>query len=158
MHVVGSVIPVPDYQRSLRVIRTLGGKVPTGLYALDPVVGARECNWIGSDSAKWASGPLNLFVPWMKPASVPHDCYWSGNLYNDGSRVTFVRSNDEFRDNLDLLANDSFDWAWPRFVRRKLRDARHAEADAAHLVLMSDMCWDIFQKNADFTIGPEVMA
>lgn len=154
------MIPVPDYQRSLRVIRTLGGKVPPGLYALDPYAGATECNWIGSNdpSAKWASIPLNIIVPWMKPASVPHDCWWSGKLYNDGTRAHFVQSNDEFRDNLDLIADDSFDWAWPKFVRRKLRDARHAQADAAHLVLMSDMCWEIWQKNAEYDLGPEVVA
>lgn len=85
------------------------------MYDLDPAIGVRECNWIGSDdpSSKWASGPLNLFLPWMKPASVPHDGWWSGKLYNDGSRAHFVQSNDEFIGNLELLARDSFGWNFP---------------------------------------------
>lgn len=135
----------------------LGGKLPPGLFSVDPEVGAMECNWIGSNdpSAKWASGFLNTFLPWMKPASVPHDCWWSGKLYNDGSRISFVRSNDEFMQNLDLFAGDSFGWAFPAILRRKLRDARRWEADGAHKVLMSNPCWDIWQKNAEAGIGPE---
>jgi len=152
------VIPVRQYKASMAKIRKLGGFVPLGAYSLDPKTGAALCNWIGSDdpSAKWASVPLNILLPWMKPASVPHDLWWSGALYNDGTRKHFVQSNDEFRGNLDLLAEDSFGWAWPKILRTKLRDARHWEADGAHNVLMSDMCWDIWQKNAEIEPGPEV--
>lgn len=152
------MIPVRQYKASMAKIRKLNGFVPLGAYGLDPKTGAVLCNWIGSDdpSAKWASVPLNILLPWMKPASVPHDLWWSGLLYNDGTRKHFVQSNDEFRGNLDLFAEDSFSWAWPKILRTKLRDARHWEADGAHKVLMSDMCWDIWQKNAEIEPGPEV--
>jgi hypothetical protein len=139
-------------------IRKLNGFVPLGAYDLDPKTGAAMCNWIGSDdpSAKWASIPLNILLPWMKPASVPHDLWWSGALYNDGSRHLFSLSNYEFRENLELFADDSFGWAWPKLLRTKLRDARRWEADKAYKVLMSDMCWEIWLKNAEIEPGPEV--
>ena len=151
------MIPVKEYKASLKQISRLHGFVPPGTYGLDPVAGASRCNWIGSNdpSAKWASVPLNLFLPWMKPASVPHDLYWS-DLHNDGSHRLFSLSNYEFRENLELFAGDSFGWTWPKILRTKLRDARRWEADKAHGVLMSDMCWDIWQKNAEIEPGPEV--
>ena len=154
------MIPVADYARSIRYIQRLGGALPPGLEIRSPAFCAGECNWIGSDdpSSKWASDALNTFLPWMKPASVPHDCWWSRYLFNDGTRAHFLRSNDEFRDNLDLIAEDSFRAVYPSILRRKFRDARHWEADKARRVLMSDMCWEIWQRNAEIEPGPEVMA
>jgi len=130
-------------------LRRLGAPCPPGFWDRDPREIAALCNWIGSDdpSAKWASLPLNTVLPWMKPASVPHDGWWSP-WYNDGSRKLFKQSNDEFRDTLDLLAKDSFGWVWPGFLRRKLRDARQVEADVAHFVLMSGPCFRIWEANA----------
>ena len=151
------MIPVKDYKASLKRIYKLHGFVPPGTSDLDPVAGASRCNWIGSDdpSSKWASMPLNILLPWMKPSSVPHDLYWS-DLHNDGSRHLFSLSNYEFRENLELFADDSFGWAGPKLLRTKLRDARRWEADKAYKILMSDMCWEIWLKNAEIEPGPEV--
>ena len=150
------MIPVSDYLRVSQLLQRLGASVPPGFYDIPPQDGAAQCNWIGSDdpSAKWASVPLNLLLPWMKPASVPHDLWWSP-LYNDGSRELFERSNREFRENLDLLADDSFGWVWPRVLRSKLQDARHWEARRAYYVLMDQFA--IWQRNAAPEPGPERM-
>lgn len=149
------MIPESDYLRVSRQIQRLGGPVPPGFYDIPAHEGSALCNWIGSDdpSAKWASAPLNLLLPWMKPASVPHDIWWSP-LYNDGSRELFERSNREFRQILDLLADESFGWVWPRSLRAKLRDARHWEARQAYRVLMDQ--FPIWQRNAAPEPGPEV--
>ena len=66
--------------------------------------------------------------PWMKPASVPHDLWWSGALYNDGTRSTSSSPTTGSRE--------------PGPIRRRLlwlgmaedpqnqaADARHWEAD-----------------------------
>lgn len=152
------MIPERDYIRTCQTLQRIGAPIPPGFYDIPPSVGAPLCNWIGSDdpSAKWASGPLNTFLPWMKPPSVPHDITWSP-IYNNGSRSRFVDSNDRFRDTLHLLADQSFDWVSPGLLRRKLRDARHWEADKAHKALMLDMCWRIWLKNAEIEPGPEAM-
>ena len=152
------MIPVAEYIKVQRKLQRLQAPVPRGFYLLDPVLGAAECNWIGSDdpSTKWASLPLNIMLPWMRPPSVPHDVAWSP-LYNVGSRADFVQSNVDFRDTLDLLAVDTTSWIYPGILRRKLRDARRWEADVAYKALSSDMCWDVYQRHADPDPGPERM-
>ena len=76
-----------DYIRTCQTLQRIGAPVPPGFYDILPSVGAPLCNWIGSDdpSAKWASAPLNTFLSWMKPGSVPHDITWSP-IYNNGSQ------------------------------------------------------------------------
>ena len=73
--------------------------------------------------------------------------YHSAEFCENVERVV-IRSNDEFRQVLDLKADASFGWAWPKVLRQRLRDARRWEADRAHGILMSDPCWEIWQKNA----------
>lgn len=137
---------------------SLNAPVPPGFFriALDTLID--QCNGIGSDdpSVKWLVAPTTFVFSWMEVAAVPHDIWW-GPLYNDGSRERFEQSNDGFRDTLLTKASRSFGWVPLRFLREKLRDGRRAEAMAAHAILSSDGCFDIWKRNAEVEPGPERM-
>ena len=143
-------------QKLVRELVQLDAPVPPGMYELGVGTLVANCNGVGSDdpSTKWLVAPTTFVFSWMTVASVPHDMWWSHH-YNDGTRQNFIRSNDEFRQVLDLKADASFGWAWPKVLRQRLRDARRWEADRAHGILMSDPCWEIWQKNAAVEPGPE---
>ena len=149
----------PEIAAFLRELRSLSAPVPPGFYDLRISTIQEHCNGIGSDdpSTKWLVAPTTFVFAWMEVAAVPHDLWWSP-IYNDGTRKHFVQSNDEFRETLDRKADRSFSWAWPLQLRNTLRDARHWQADRAHDILMSDKCWEIWQKNANTDEDPEVPA
>jgi len=137
-----------------------GTAIPAWFWGIPMDARIEDCNGIGSDDStvKWTVGLLNAVLKWMLFASVPHDECWCGHRFNDGSRERFVFSNDLFRDLLLCKANRSFGWIPLRFVRERLRAGRREEARKAHAVLMSANCFRIWQANAGFEPGPEVMA
>lgn len=142
--------------KGIKHLQKLGAPVPPGFYDMTAARIASYCNGIGSDdpSTKWLVAPTSFIFAWMFDASIPHDIWWS-ELYNDGSRKRFETSNEGFRETLDLIAEESLPWVWPSALRRDLRNGRHWQADKAYQILMSDKCWEIWQKNAEIEPGPE---
>lgn len=147
-----------EIEPHLRRLKRLRCPVPPGFWNLSVEDIASRCNGVGSDdpATKWLVGPTTFVFRWMLIASIPHDLWWS-DLYNDGGREKFSQSNDEFRQTLHIVAQDSFGWMWPGAARETFRAARRWQADRARWILMQDGCFDIWCKNANLEPGPEVM-
>lgn len=140
-----------------KVLRAIGAKVPPGYWDMSLEAKQQECNGIGSDSGnlKFLVAPTSFVFSWMLPLSLPHDIWWG--RCNDGTRETFLLSNQEFKENGYLLADYTLGWVWPKGLRESLRNGRKFEARQARNILNSDNCWDVFQGSAQVEEGPETM-
>lgn len=145
-------------KKSLTRLLRIGAPLPPGLEKFSYAKIASYCNGIGSDdpATKWLVAPTTFVFNWMFDASVPHDMWWSPE-YNDGTRKRFELSNQYWHETLDFMAEDSLGWVWPKPLRQDLRNGRKWEADKSYKILMSDKCWEIWQKNAEIEPGPECM-
>lgn len=143
----------------LQELRSLGVALPDWFWSIPMSDRLADCNGIGSDdpSVKWLVAPTTFVFSWMEVAATFHDEGWA-HWFNDGSRERFELTNDLFREILFAKADRSFRWVWPGFLRERLRAGRRDEARAAHAILMSNGCFDIWRKNASVEPGPEVMA
>ena len=143
----------------LTELRSLGVPLPDWFWAIPMSDRIADCNGIGSDdpSVKWLVEPTTFVFSWMEVAAVPHDEFWS-RWYNDGSRARFKESNSMFLHILLAKADRSFRWCFFGPLRESLRAGRREEAHAAHAILSSDGCFDIWKKNAVVEPGPEAMA
>lgn len=114
---------------------------------------AAIANGVGPASQPWLTYRLNEAVPWMKPASLPHDYRWSKRM-NRGNRDDFEKSNQEFHYNLlriakDICGNDDT----ALYLKR-------AEAWVAMELVSCGPAWNWYKENAntDFEPGPERLA
>lgn len=107
-------------------------------------------NGVGPSRTPWLTDKLNKLVPWMKPASLPHDFRWSHHM-NRGSRDDFEKSNQEFYYNLLQLA---------KFYCADddaLLYLRRAEAWMAYELVSCGAAWNWYKQNANIEPGPERM-
>lgn len=148
--------PESTIRKMDRLLQRIGAPVPPGYWDLDIGIKQREWNGIGSASGnlKYLVPLANAFLPWMLAASLPHDIWWG--IKNDGTRETFERSNNEWKDTCYKLADDSLNWMWPKGFRETFRDSRKFQSRQGWKILMSDKCWEVFQESARLVDeGPE---
>lgn len=150
------ILSIKQIRAGDRVLRAIGAKVPPGYWDLSDEVKQQECNGVGSDNGalKCLVTPTTIMFPWMFPLSMAHDLWWG--VFNDGTRETFLRSNQEFKENGYLYADYSFGWVWPKGLRDTFRNSRKFQARQARNILNLDACWEVFQQSARIDEGPEV--
>ena len=107
-------------------------------------------NGLGPSSCPWLTDRLNNAVPWMKPASLPHDFRWSHHM-NRGSRDDFEKSNQEFYYNLLQLAKATCGHD------ETLLYLKRAEAWVAYELVSCGPAWQWYRDNAEIEPGPERM-
>jgi len=107
-------------------------------------------NGIGPASMPWLVTGLNAILPWMKPASLPHDYRWSHHM-NRGCRDDWEKSNIEFHFNCCQLAKRSCG------NNHELLYLRRAEAWIGFQILTTEAAFQWYLKNAEIEPGPERM-